>query len=160
MQETKRCCTYLITFTCYGTWLHGDSRGSVDRKHNIPGTPFVPENSERLKAIRTATMKQESICFNEEHRQVVDQTIREVCDHKQWELLAINVRTNHVHTVVTAEDKPEIVMNYFKRYASRRLHEQHMFAKETTLWTRHGSTRYLNDQKSIDAAVQYVLEGQ
>jgi hypothetical protein len=23
---------YLITFCCYGTWLHGDERGSVDRR--------------------------------------------------------------------------------------------------------------------------------
>ena len=22
---------YFITFTCYGNWLHGDERGSVDR---------------------------------------------------------------------------------------------------------------------------------
>jgi hypothetical protein len=25
---------YLITFRCYGTWLHGDERGSVDRFRN------------------------------------------------------------------------------------------------------------------------------
>ena len=22
---------YLISFRCYGTWLHGDERGSIDR---------------------------------------------------------------------------------------------------------------------------------
>ena len=30
---------YLITFRTYGTWLHGDARGSVDREHNVFGTP-------------------------------------------------------------------------------------------------------------------------
>jgi hypothetical protein len=30
---------YLITFRCYGTWVHGDDRGSMDRKHNIYRTP-------------------------------------------------------------------------------------------------------------------------
>src|SRR5687767_4505235 len=25
---------YLITFRCYGTWLQGDTRGSIDRFHN------------------------------------------------------------------------------------------------------------------------------
>ena len=29
---------YLITFRGYGTWLHGDRRGSVDRFHNRFGT--------------------------------------------------------------------------------------------------------------------------
>ncbi len=32
---------YFITFTCCGTWLHGDERGSVDREHNTPGTPVL-----------------------------------------------------------------------------------------------------------------------
>ncbi|MGH9840991.1 MAG: hypothetical protein ACREEM_19730 [Blastocatellia bacterium] len=36
---------YLITFRCYGTWLHGDERGSVDRDHNIYRTPFLPRDA-------------------------------------------------------------------------------------------------------------------
>ncbi|MGQ0761444.1 MAG: hypothetical protein ACT4OT_05435 [Acidobacteriota bacterium] len=35
---------YLITFRCYGTWLHGDERGSVDRKQNVYGTPKTAFN--------------------------------------------------------------------------------------------------------------------
>ena len=36
-----------ITFRGYGTWLHGDSRGSVDRFHRAYGTPTLPPNSKR-----------------------------------------------------------------------------------------------------------------
>ncbi len=36
---------YLITIRCYGTWLHGDERGSVDRKYNRYGTPRIAPNS-------------------------------------------------------------------------------------------------------------------
>ncbi len=35
---------YLITFRAYGTWLHGDSRGSVDRFHNRYASPLIPPN--------------------------------------------------------------------------------------------------------------------
>jgi hypothetical protein len=35
---------YLITFRSYGSWLHGDRRGSVDRFHNRFGTPRIPHN--------------------------------------------------------------------------------------------------------------------
>jgi hypothetical protein len=28
---------WLLTETTYGTWLHGDARGSVDRIRNQPG---------------------------------------------------------------------------------------------------------------------------
>jgi len=36
---------YLITCRTYGTWLHGDARGSVDRDHNVYGTPMRDPNS-------------------------------------------------------------------------------------------------------------------
>jgi hypothetical protein len=36
---------YLITFRCYGTWFHGDKRGSVDRrKFNSYGKPRTRPN--------------------------------------------------------------------------------------------------------------------
>ena len=37
--------TYLITFACYGCRIHGSESGSVDRGHNVPGTPFLEEDS-------------------------------------------------------------------------------------------------------------------
>jgi hypothetical protein len=37
---------YFISFRTFGTWLHGDRRGSVDRFHNIYGTPRLgPERA-------------------------------------------------------------------------------------------------------------------
>ena len=45
---------YLITFNTYGTWLHGDARGSVDRHgKNIPGTPVIPANQKLLNVQKT-----------------------------------------------------------------------------------------------------------
>ena len=35
---------YLITFRCYGTWLHGDVRGSMDSKHHVYGAPKIAAN--------------------------------------------------------------------------------------------------------------------
>jgi hypothetical protein len=41
---------YFLTFHTYGTWLHGDERGSIDRKgYNIPGTPVRVPNSTLAK---------------------------------------------------------------------------------------------------------------
>ncbi len=36
---------YLITFRTYGTWLHGDERGSIDRYHNRYKGERVPANA-------------------------------------------------------------------------------------------------------------------
>src|SRR4051794_16996747 len=43
------------------------------------------------------------------------------CAHRDWNLLAAHVRSNHVHVVVEAEIRPGRIMNEFKSYASREL---------------------------------------
>jgi hypothetical protein len=45
---------YLITFTTYGTRLHGSAKGSVDDEHNAYGTPLVQTDTNReLRSKRT-----------------------------------------------------------------------------------------------------------
>jgi hypothetical protein len=36
---------YLITLRSYGTWLHGDRRGSIDRFHNRYKSPYIEPNA-------------------------------------------------------------------------------------------------------------------
>ena len=42
--DTDIALAYLITFRSYGTWLHGDDRGSIDRFHNRYKSPYIPPN--------------------------------------------------------------------------------------------------------------------
>jgi len=93
-------------------------------------------------------------------RAVVERTVREVCHHRHWALLAVSVRTNHVHAVVRADAAPERVMNDLKSYATRRLVEAGLLRRGDKVWTRHGSTRWLDDERSVEAARRYVDEGQ
>ncbi|HEX4149187.1 MAG TPA: transposase, partial [Pirellulales bacterium] len=80
--------------------------------------------------------------------------------HRGWRLWAAHVRSRHVHVVVTGQPTPEKVMNDFKSYASRALNESGPAAQGGKRWTRHGSTRYVNDPAHLDRAIQYVLERQ
>ncbi len=150
---------YFISFRAYGTWLHGDVRGSVDRTHNVPGTPLLPPDAGR-EAHEQELMAAPPADFSPAQRRVIESTIREVCDHRGWQLFAVNPRTNHVHSVVAADQPPERVMNDFKAYATRRLVQAALAARRTPLWARHGSTRYLDTTDSFKRAVQYVLEEQ
>ena len=150
---------YLITFTTYGSWLHGDEKGSADRDHNLPGTPYLPPN-EPLERHEDDQLSGPPQSLDERQRPVVRDTLLEVCDHRGWTLLAANVRTSHVHAVVAAAAVPEKVMNDFKSYATRRLTEAGLHTRSDKLWTRHGSTRYLNDELSLMAAKRYVMEEQ
>ncbi len=151
---------YFITFSCYGTWLHGDERGSADREHNLPGTPYLVGDEARERR-EFAALKHPPATLDEERRRVVHDTIREVCRHRGWSLLALNVRTNHVHAVVSAAPAtPEKVMNDFKAYATRRLREGGNARQDERLWTHHGSTRYLNDFAGVQASCKYVVDEQ
>jgi REP element-mobilizing transposase RayT len=148
-----------ITFTSYGTWLHGRNPGSVDREHNVPGTPFLPANAS-LERVRRRSMRQDPYLLDEPRRAIVLQTIREVAAHRGWKLWAVHVRTNHVHIVLTARDKPEKVMSDFKAWASRRLREVFGESTDRDRWTQHGSTRYLNSAERVAAAIAYVVDEQ
>jgi valyl-tRNA synthetase len=151
---------YFITFTTYGTWIHGDDRGSADRQHNISGTPYLVGDEAREKE-EFENLKQPPMELDEPHRQIVLQTIQEVCRHRGWELHAAHVRPRHMHVVLIAADAtPEKVMNDLKAYATRRLREAHLIDDERRVWTRHGSTRYLNDDASVAAASDYVIDHQ
>ena len=58
---------------------------------------------------------------------VVETAIRETCRIRKWELLALNVRTNHVHAVVSTKQIPERVLNALKANATRRLREKELW---------------------------------
>lgn len=150
---------YLITFTAYGTWLHGRDAGSVDRNHNTPGTAPVEDDEARERA-EFERLKHPPVSFDAPRRAVIEQTIREVCGHRGWTLHAVHVRTNHVHVVVAAQATPERVMNDFKSYATRRMVEGGVFPADTRAWTRHGSTRYLWNAKAVQDACVYVKDRQ
>ena len=94
------------------------------------------------------------------HRQPIDITIREVCYHRRWNLYALSVRSNHVHVVVGAKCTPELVMNSFKSWSTRRLREQNLVDKNRKVWSRHGSTRYLWRNKDMEESFIYTMEAQ
>ncbi len=106
---------FLITFRCYGTWLHGDERGSVNRFRNKYKTSYLPPNKNWIK-INTQRLKSEIVTLDAEQRNVVENAIRETCKVRKWRLDAINVRTNHIHTVVfTDSKKPEIAQMFLRQ---------------------------------------------
>ncbi len=150
---------YLISFRCYGTWLHGDERGSVNRKQNRYGTPRLPPNPKIVKA-ETKLLKHRPVKLNAQRRRVVENAIREVCQHRKYSLWAFNIRTNHVHTVVSAAVKPEPILQAFQAYATRALRRERLLPLDVKPWSRHGSTPYLWKERHVERAIDYVLYGQ
>ena len=150
---------YLITFRCYGTWLHGDQRGSMDRQHNQYGTPRIAPNAD-LERAETERLKHPAVVFDLNQRAIVEAAIREVCIFRRYLLQAINARTNHVHCVVSAACAPEPMMDAFKSYSTRALRKAGRLSANVKPWVRHGSTRYLWKERHVEKAIDYVLNGQ
>ena len=150
---------YLITFRCYGTWLHGDERHSMNRRDNVYGTPRIAPRP-LLEHAEIKQRKHPPVKLNATQRNVVEQAVREVCRHRKYWLRAINVRTNHVHTVVSAAAKPEPLLNAFKSYSTRALRITTLLDSTTKPWARHGSTVYLWKERDVSEAMAYVLLGQ
>jgi REP element-mobilizing transposase RayT len=151
---------YLITFTTYGTWLHGDDRGSADRDgNNRFGDEYLSPVAGRQRFERSELIG-EPYLMDEPRRTVVLSTVREVCAHRGWHLHAAHVRSNHLHVVVSGNTSPERMMNDFKTYASRRLNQSRCDPVDCRRWTRHGSTRYLWTDEHLHGATRYVVDGQ
>ncbi|MEX0782126.1 MAG: transposase [Dehalococcoidia bacterium] len=150
---------YFITFTCYGTWLHGDQRGSTLKRSKRLNYALSP-NSQRQRFNRDS-LRHAPVTLNAAMRDVVETAIREACAFKSWSVLALNVRTNHVHLVVVAPTvAPDRVVSTVKARATFRLREAGLTVADAAVWCEGGSKRWLNDQRSVDEACRYVIHGQ
>jgi REP element-mobilizing transposase RayT len=149
-----------FTFRCYGTWLHGDGRGSVDRHHNIYGTRRISANND-WKSYNQAQLDRHPVELNARQREAVEQGVREICKNRGWAISAINVRTNHVHAVICICDKNSArVLAAIKAGATKRLREERLWNSEETPWAEKGSRRKLWNERSVAEAVDYVINRQ
>lgn len=157
--DTDTALAYLISFRSYGTWLHGDKRGSIDRFHNRHGDPYLSPN-ETWQSYNRKELKTNPFILGVKERRLVKMAIRETCRIRQWHLQAFNVRTNHVHTVVTAKRNPSLVLNAFKGNATRHLRENQLWPHQFSPWADKGSKIRLWNEQSVANAIDYVLNGQ
>lgn len=157
--DDHRALAYFITFRTYGSWLHGDRRGSVDRFHNRYGTPRLPPNKLREKYSRSL-LKRPPVRLNWKQRKVVEESIWETCKTKNWILWASNARTNHVHSVVTANCGSKEARAILKAGATKTMREKGCWKSNRSPWADRGSRRKVFNQKQLMAVIDYVLYDQ
>ena len=152
--------SYLITYRSYGTWLHGDERGSKDRLQNRYNTPKIAANSNWSKH-NINQLKTEPVKLNAQQRTAAEEAIRGACHHRKWILQAVNIRTNHIHAVVSiGRAKPEKVLNDFKAYSTRKMRQYRCWDVASSPWADKGSKRLLWNEQSVGYACDYVNNGQ
>ncbi len=158
--DTDTPIAYFISFRTYGTWLHGDERGSIDRHNNAYGSPYIEPNESWLNYSK-GLLKSPPFKLNAAARRTVDAAIRGVCTHRSWYLYALNVRTNHAHSVVhNSGQSSDSVLNTFKAYATRDLRAAGLWTYEHSPWADKGSRRRIWNERGLLAAIDYVMNGQ
>ena len=146
---------YFITFTTYGTWLHGDRRKSVMHKD---GKPKIIAPNLKLHKQMLSKLKNSPVYLNMAQRRIVLDTIIEHCLIKQWKLLAVHVRTNHVHLLVKAEQGIDTIMKGTKSWTTRNLRKAgHDIPK---VWTTGGSKKYVFTNEKLKEKIHYVIHEQ
>ena len=143
-----------ITWTTYGTWMPGDARGWRKRKagNQLP-RPLLAEWCRKQ-------MKGEAVLLESHDRETVEQTCKKHCDHRGWHLFAVSTRTNHVHVVIAADEKPQKVRDQLKANCTGALRRQEQPQIAERTWTRGGDCEILDTDDDIEAAVIYVTEAQ
>lgn len=150
---------YIITCRTYATWLHGDARKSVDPKHNEFGTPKITYNPD-FQNIMQNLCKEQAFLMNASQRATVLQAVINTCRFANWHLHAANIRSNHMHIVVTALKEPEKVAVSFKAYATRYLKQNYPELNRERFWSRGASTGYIFQSEFLFRAIQYTVEEQ
>ena len=147
-----------LTFRTYGSWLHGDDRGSVDNLHNAYGTPRIPVNPARRGFERQ--LVHEPILLGPRRRDATRRAIVATCDLRGWPLHALNVRTNHVHVVLKPDIEAKQAMALLKARATAMMRDTGCWSRDDGPWSRGGSARLIWSAYQLERAVRYVLHRQ
>jgi REP element-mobilizing transposase RayT len=122
-------------------------------------TPLVVPNPGRVR-YEKEKLSHPAVTLNQRQQDLVLQSVRETCKHRQWPLWAVQVRTNHAHVVLQSPQPPEKCLITLKAYATRWLRKNFLEKEWSQVWTRHGSTRYLWKIESVENAIDYAIRQQ
>jgi len=146
--------TLFITWTAYGTWLPGDSRGWRKWKAGEQRPQPLLEDWCRDQ------MTERPVLLSESHRACVEKVIRAHAELRGWALHAVSARSNHVHVAVTANAPPKRVRDQFKANGTRVLRERPDRIANKKVWTKGGDIEFIDSDEELEQVVLYINEAQ
>ena len=150
-----RVLAYHFTWGTYGSRLHGDPRGTVERQNNIYGTPVLAHDAERLREQRE-NLRFPPVSLTIEQCAFAEDAIPAVCERGHWELRARACAPDHIHVVLTSVFDPKKIRSLLKRWVGQALSENWSQEKEQTWWSEDGSIKWIYDDPYLRNAVRYV----
>jgi REP element-mobilizing transposase RayT len=158
--KNKNPFAYFITLRTYNTWVHGDSRGSVDPNNNIYGTKKISPILALANHMR-AIAKEEPFAFSAEQKNTVLNSSMSTCEYNHWNLFAAHIRSNHAHFIIQTDTPVQKVMGKIKCYGTKALKTAHQeLSHRQNFWAYHGSTVNIWAPEKLFPAMYYVVKAQ
>ncbi|MGH7177142.1 MAG: hypothetical protein ACREJC_07175, partial [Tepidisphaeraceae bacterium] len=154
----------------YGTRLHGDPRGTVDRKHNEFGSPILGYDQHRWEREKSL-LKFPPVVLTREEMLIVESIIPWICERGSWKYITCAAGPDHVHVIVRSPRDPETIRRLMKRWLgqelSKRLNKEPNRPQSgtpepdrpqsgTTWWAECGSIKWIDNERYLKNATEYV----
>ena len=137
-----------MTWTTYGTWLQGDKRGFVKKGKVLSGSKGLQQANDRRRTEDVVKLKKVE-------REVVRKAMLEEAVRIGEEILALSLRSNHVHVVIGEGGRSvEKVVSRLKSAAYYAMRERGFKGR---LWTRGYDKRFCFDERALKDRIAYVI---
>ena len=147
---------YHITFGTYGTRLHGDPRGTVDREHNEFGTHVLGYDEHRWEQEKE-NLKFPPVILTREQMRLVEELIPIICQRGHWIYRTCAAGPDHVHVILTSEHDPETIRRLLKRWLSQEMSARYCLPDGAVWWAECGSIRWIDSESYYKNATDYVM---
>jgi hypothetical protein len=148
---------YHITWGTYGTRLHGDPRGTVDRTHNEYKSPILKFDEHRWEEEKSK-LKYPPVRFDLDKRITVESMIPDICARGFWNFHTCAAGKDHVHVILNSPNNPETIRQLLKRWLGQEFTKKYQLTNLGTWWAECGSIRWINDEAYLRAATKYITE--
>jgi REP element-mobilizing transposase RayT len=144
-----------ITFGTYGTRLHGDPRGTVDRRHNFYGDPIIGADADWQRE-EQVSLKFPVVLLDDQQRRFIESTIPAICDRGTWKLHVCAAKEDHVHTVLSTSSDGQVVRRLLKRWLSDAVSQRWPRLPGQAWWAECGSVKWVWTQDYYQQVYDYV----
>lgn len=145
--------TFHVVITPYGSRLQSAERGS----HRHGTGPVMP--SKGLEEYQQDIMTGGRIVFSSPFiREIVHNSILKTCAEKRWLVSALNVRTNHVHILISpfANEDTSYVVGALKLGVVEALSELPEYRGQK-IWAEKSSVNWIGSARYFQYAYRYIM---
>jgi len=146
---------YHITFGTYGTRLHGDPRGTVDRRRNRPGEPIIGRQ-EAWQRVEARKLKHPPILLSVPQRRHAELAVPGLCRRGRWRLIEAACGVDHMHVVLSAGQEAKAIRRWLKRWLGEALSARWPLPPGQSWWAKSGSIKWVWNRSYLHSVVDYV----